>query len=53
MCGVKLCVAVRIAVVEEGLNHREAGRRLGNDRRTVKKMLSCSVPAGYRRSKCC
>ena len=36
--------AVRLAVVEEGLSHHEAARRFGIDRRTVKKMLSCSAP---------
>ena len=41
----------RLAVVEEGLSHYEAGRRFGIDRRTVKKMLSYSSPPGYRRSK--
>ena len=49
--GVELYAAVRLAVVEEGLSHREAGRRFGIDRRTVKKMLSYSAPPGYRRSK--
>ena len=38
MYGVELYAAVRLAVVEEGLSHREAGRRFGIDRRTVKKM---------------
>ena len=50
MYGVELYAAVRLAVVEEGLSHREAGRRFGIDRRTVKKMLSYSAPPGYRRS---
>ena len=48
---VELYAAVRPAVVEEGLSHREAGRRFGIDRRTVKKMLSYSAPPGYRRRK--
>jgi len=39
--------AVRLAVVEEGLSHREAVWRFGIDRRTVKKMLSYSAPPGY------
>ena len=43
--------AVRLAVVDEGLSHHEAGRRFGIDRRTVKKMLSYSAPPGYRRRK--
>ena len=51
MYGVELYAAVRLAVVEEGLSHHEAGRRFGIDRRTVKKMLSYSSPPGYRRSK--
>ena len=41
----------RLAVVDEGLSHHEAGRRFGIDRRTVKKMLSYSAPPGYRRRK--
>ena len=40
MYGVELYAAVRLAVVDEGLSHHEAGRRFGIDRRTVKKMLS-------------
>ena len=51
MYGVELYAAVRLAVVEEGLSHREAGRRFGIDRRTVKKMLRYSAPPGYRRTK--
>ena len=51
MYGVELYAAVRLAVVEEGLSHHEAGRRFGIDRRTVKKMLSYSAPPGYRRTK--
>ena len=51
MYGVELYAAVRLAVVEEGLSHRETGRRFGIDRRTVKKMLGYSAPPGYRRSK--
>ena len=43
--------AVRLAVVDEGLSHREAGRRFGIDRRTVKMMLNYSAPPGYRRTK--
>ena len=51
MYGVELYAAVRLAVVDEGLSHREAGRLFGIDRRTVKKMLSYSAPPGYRRTK--
>ena len=51
MYGVELYAAVRLAVVDEGLSHQEAGRRFGIDRRTVKKMLSYSSPPGYRRTK--
>ena len=53
MYGVELYAAVRLAVVDEGLSHHEAGRRFGIDRRTVKKMLSYSAPPGYRRRLCC
>ena len=49
--GVELYAAVRLAVVEEGLSHREAARRFGIDRRTVKKMLRYSAPPGYRQTK--
>ena len=35
MYGVELYAAVRLAVVDEGLSHHEAGRRFGIDRRTV------------------
>ena len=51
MYGVELYAAVRLAVVDEGLSHHEAGRRFGIDRRTVEKMLSYSAPPGYRRTK--
>ena len=51
MYGAELYAAVRLAVVEEGLSYGEADWRLGIDRRTVKKMLSYSVPPGYRRTK--
>ena len=51
MYDMELYAAVRLAVVEEGLSHHEAGRRFGIDRRTMKKMLSYSSPLGYRRTK--
>ena len=51
MYGVELYTAVRLAVVDEGLRHHEAGRRFGIDRRTVEKMLSYSAPPGYRQRK--
>lgn len=51
MYGVELYREVRLAVVAEGLSHREAARRFCIDRRTVKKMLSYAAPPGYRRSK--
>ena len=43
--------AVRPAVVNEGLSHREAARQFGIDRRTVKKMLSYSAPLGSVRAR--
>ena len=48
---VDLYGRVRYAVVVEGLSRREAARRFGIDPRTVAKMLSFSVPPGYRRSR--
>ena len=38
MYGAELYAAVRLAFVDEGLNHHEAGRRFGIDRRTLKKI---------------
>ena len=43
--------SVRYAVRIEGISRREAARRFGIDPRTVAKMLSFSVPPGYRRSR--
>ena len=43
MYGVELYAAVRLAAVDEGLSHHEAGRPFGIDRRTVKQMLSYSA----------
>ena len=46
---VALYGKVRYAVQIEGISRREAARRFGIDPRTVTKMLSFSVPPGYRR----
>ena len=51
MKGVELYARVRYAVRIEGISRREAARRFGIDPRTVAKMLSFSVPPGYRRSR--
>jgi transposase len=51
MYSVDLYRRVRLACHHEGLSSREAARRFGIDRRTVKKILSYSVPPGYRRVK--
>jgi hypothetical protein len=48
---VELYGRVRYAVQIEGISPREAARRFGIDPRTVAKMLSFSVPPGYRRSR--
>jgi len=48
---VDLYASVRYAVMVEGLSQREAARQFGIDPRTVKKILSFSVPPGYERSK--
>ena len=48
---VELYTRVRYAVRVEGISRREAARRFGIDPRTVAKMLSFSVPPGYRRSR--
>ncbi len=47
---VELYARVRHAVMIEGLSQREAARRFGVDPRTVRKMLSYSVPPGYVRT---
>ena len=46
-----LYARVRYAVMIDGLGQREAARHFGIDPRTVKKMLSYSVPPGYVRTK--
>ena len=51
MTRVELYGRVRYAVRIEGISRREAARRFGIDPRTVAKMLSFSVPPGYRRSR--
>ena len=48
---VELYARARYAVRIEGISGREASRRFGIDPRTVAKMLSFSVPLGYRRSR--
>jgi len=48
---VDLYLRVRLACHVEGLSQREAARRFGLSRDTVKKMLRHSVPPGYRRSR--
>ena len=51
MFSVELYGRVRHACHIEGLSRREAARRFGIHRNTVRKMLAFSVPPGYRRSK--
>ena len=48
---VELYARVRQAVMIDGLSQREAARWFGIDPRTVKKMLSYSVPPGYVRTR--
>ena len=50
MYRVELYARVRRACHVEGMSTREASRVFGVDRKTVRKMLSFSVPPGYRRS---
>src|SRR5918911_2312204 len=49
MFSVELYGRVRPACHVEGLSIREAARRFGLHRNTVRKMLAFSVPPGYRR----
>ena len=49
MFTVELYAKVRHAVMIEGLSRREAAKRFGVHRNTITKMLSFSVPPGYRR----
>ena len=51
MYRVEMYARVRRACRVEGMSTREASRVLGLDRKTVRKMLSFSVPPGYRRGK--
>jgi transposase len=51
MFSVALYGRVRHACHVEGLSQREAARRFGIHRSTVRKMLTFSVPPGYRRTK--
>ena len=48
---VELYARVRHAVMIDGLSQREAAWRFGIDPRTVRKMLSYSVPPGYVRTR--
>jgi len=49
MFTVELYAKIRIAVMVDGLSRREAAKRFGVHRNTITKMLSFSVPPGYRR----
>ena len=49
MFSVELYGRVRHACHVEGLSLREAARRFGLHRNTVRKMLAFAVPPGYRR----
>ena len=48
---MELYAQVRRSVYVEGLSEREATRRFGLARDTVRKMLRYAAPPGYRRSK--
>ena len=51
MYSVDLYARVRRAVFVEGISEREAARRFGLARKTVRKMLRYATPPGYRRTK--
>jgi len=51
MFSVELYGRVRHACHVEGVSQREAARRFGIHRNTVRKMLAFSAPPGYRRAK--
>ena len=42
---------IRKAVIRDGMSQREAARKFGHGRETIKKILEYSQPPGYRRSK--
>ena len=46
---MELYAKIRHAVMIDGLSRREAAKRFGVHRNTITKMLSFSVPPGYRR----
>jgi len=48
---VELYAQVRRSVFVEGLSEREAAKRFGLARETVRKMLRYSTPPGYQRRK--
>ena len=49
MFTVELYAKIRLAVMVDRLSRREAAKRFGVHRNTITKMLSFSVPPGYRR----
>ena len=49
MFTVEMYAAVRRAVMVEGISQREAARRFGLCRVTVRKMLQFTAPPGYQR----
>ena len=49
MYRVELYAQVRRSVVVEGLSEREAAKRFGLARETVRKMLPYATPPGYQR----
>ena len=49
MYSVDVYLPVRRAVMVDGMSIREAARTFGLHQDTVRKMLACSVPPGYRR----
>lgn len=50
MYSVELYAAVRRAVLVEGVSEREAARRFGMARKSVRKMLRFALPPGYTQS---